>query len=88
MPEGRDLRADVLSYLIFMAARLPKMRRVLKPTGSIYLHCDPTASHCLKLLLGSLFGIDCSRIEITWKRTNAHNDSRQTFPNVSDIILF
>ena len=76
------------SYLIMMAVRLLEMHRVLKPTGSIYLHCDPTASHYLKLEMDAIFGKDACRNEITWTRTNTHNDSRHSFPNVADVILF
>lgn len=76
------------SYLTMMAVRLMEMRRLLKPTGSIYLHCDPTASHYLKLLMDALFGKDSCRNEVTWVRTNTHNDSRHSFPNVADVILF
>ena len=75
------------SYLTMMAVRLMEMHRVLKPTGSIYLHCDPTASHYLKLLMDALFGASNFMAEITWKRTSAHSDSR-TFGNVADIVLF
>ena len=75
------------SYLCMMAVRLLEMRRVLKDSGSIYLHCDPTASHYLKLLMDSIFGASNFMAEITWKRTSAHSDSR-TFGNVADIILF
>ena len=76
------------SYLIMMAVRLLEMKRLLKPTGSIYLHCDPTASHYLKMLMDSVFGAARFRCEVTWKRTNTHNDSRHSFPNVADVILF
>ena len=76
------------SYLTMMAVRLLEMHRVLKPTGSIYLHCDPTASHYLKLEMDAIFGKDACRNEITWIRTNTHNDSRHSFPNVADVILF
>ena len=75
------------SYLCMMAVRLLEMRRLLKDTGSIYLHCDPTASHYLKVLMDAIYGPRNFRAEITWKRTSAHNDSR-TFGNVTDIILF
>ena len=75
------------SYLTMMAVRLMEMRRLLKPTGSIYLHCDPTASHYLKLLMDATFGAGKYMSEITWKRTSAHSDSR-TFGNVADVILF
>ena len=76
------------SYLAYMAARLLELRRVLKSTGSIYLHCDPTMSHYLKLVMDAIFGKASFRNEITWKRTNTHNDSRHSFPNVADVILF
>ena len=75
------------SYLTMMAVRLMEMRRVLKATGSIYLHCDPTASHYLKLLMDGIFGVGLFKAEINWQRTPAHSDSR-TFGNVSDKILF
>ncbi len=75
------------SYLCMMAVRLLEMRRVLKDTGSIYLHCDPTASHYLKLLMDGVFGSSMFKAEVNWLRTSAHNDSR-TFGNVSDKILF
>ena len=75
------------SYLCMMAVRLLEMRRVLKDTGSIYLHCDPTASHYLKLLMDSIYGPANFMAEITWKRTSTHSDSR-TFGNVADVILF
>jgi site-specific DNA-methyltransferase (adenine-specific) len=70
-----------------MAARLIELHRVLKPTGSLYLHCDPTASHYLKLLLDAVFGVASYRNEIAWKRTTTHNDSK-TWSRVSDVILF
>ena len=62
------------SYLIMMAVRLLEMHRLLKPTGSIYLHCDPTASHYLKLLMDSIFGSGSFKAEINWQRTSAHSD--------------
>lgn len=74
-------------YLVMMAERLAELYRVLKPTGSLYLHCDPTASHYLKLLLDAVFGTRGYRNEITWKRTSAHNDPNRYGSNV-DIILF
>ena len=75
------------SYLCMMAVRLLEMRRVLKTTGSIYLHCDPTASHYLKFLMDSVFGHRNFQNEITWQRTTAHNDSVRYGRN-SDTILF
>jgi site-specific DNA-methyltransferase (adenine-specific) len=70
-----------------MAARLIELRRVLKNTGSLYLHCDPTASHYLKILLDGIFGNHCFRNEIIWKRTTTHSDSK-TWSRVADVILF
>jgi site-specific DNA-methyltransferase (adenine-specific) len=78
---------QMMAYLVMMAARLVELHRVLKPTGSLYLHCDPTASHYLKIVLDTIFGIENFRNEITWKRANAHNDPRK-YGNVSDIILY
>ena len=76
------------SYLIYMAARLIEMHRVLKPTGSIYLHCDPTMSHYLKLLMDAIFGRGNFRSEITWKRTNAKGLSFIGYPNNADSLLY
>jgi site-specific DNA-methyltransferase (adenine-specific) len=67
--------SDMLAYLAMMAPRLVELRRVLKETGSIYLHCDPTASHYLKLLMDGIFGAQFFRNEIVWKRTAPHNDA-------------
>ena len=75
------------SYLIMMAVRLLEMRRILKPTGSIYLHCDPTASHYLKLLMDSIFGKVNYRNEVVWKRTNAPTASDYQLGCVHDTIL-
>lgn len=82
---------DMLAYLSMMAIRLKELHRVLKPTGSLYLHCDPTASHYLKLLLDAVFGIRNFRSEIIWKRTSAHSDTKQgrrQHGRVHDIIFF
>ena len=75
------------SYLTMMSVRLLEMRQLLKPTGSIYLHCDPTASHYLKMVMDAAFGQDNFRNEITWRRTTAHSDSTRYGRN-TDIILF
>jgi DNA modification methylase len=83
--------SDMMAYLVMMAPRLQELHRVLKPTGSLYLHCDPTASHYLKLLLDSVFGGENYVNEITWKRTTAHSDAKQGrkgFGNVNDILLY
>ena len=79
------------SYLRMMAVRLLEMRRVLAPTGSIYLHCDPTASHYLKMLMDAVFRPDRFRNEIVWQRTSAHSDGsqgRRQFGRNCDVILF
>ncbi len=79
-------RNAMMAYLVMMAPRLVELRRVLKPTGSIYLHCDPTASHYLKLLMDSVFGVKNFKNEIVWKRTSAHSDSK-ALGRTHDIIL-
>jgi adenine specific DNA methylase Mod len=68
---------DMMAYLAMMAVRLIELHRVLKPTGSLYLHCDPTASHYLKILLDAVFGAKRFGAEIIWKRTSAHSDAGQ-----------
>ena len=78
---------DMLAYLSMMAPRLVELRRVLKPTGSLYLHCDPTASHYLKLLLDAVFGPPRFRNEIVWQRTSSHNDPSR-YGRVHDTLLF
>lgn len=74
------------AYLVMMTARLVELHRVLKPTGCLYLHCDPTASHYLKILLDTTFGPANFRNEIIWKRTQAHNDPKRC-GSVHDVIL-
>ena len=83
--------SDMMAYLAMMAPRLIEMKRVLKPTGSIYLHCDPTASHYLKMLMDGIFGPQFFRNEIIWKRTSSHNDASQgltRFGKSHDSVLF
>jgi DNA modification methylase len=77
---------DVLAYLVMMAARLVELHRVLKQTGTLYLHCDPTASHYLKVLLDAVFGPERFVNEVVWKRTSAHNRLVRYGP-VHDVIL-
>src|SRR5208283_3657600 len=82
--------SDMMAYLVMMAPRLQELYRVLKPTGSVYLHCDPTASHYLKLLMDAVFGGQNYLNEITWKRTTAHSDAKQGrkgFGNITDILF-
>lgn len=78
---------DAMAYLVNMAPRLVELHRVLKSTGSMYLHCDPTMSHYLKVLLDAIFGPAMFRGEITWLRTTTHSDAKRWSPN-SDIILY
>ena len=79
-------QSDMMAYLAMMAPRIAELHRVLKPTGSIYLHCDPTASHYLKLLMDSIFGHTNYRNEIIWRRTTSHSDAKG-LGRVHDIIL-
>ena len=78
---------DMMAYLTMMAQRMAELHRVLKPTGSIYLHCDPTASHYLKLMMDSVFGQDNFRNEIVWRRTASHGGAKRWGP-VHDVLLF
>jgi DNA modification methylase len=78
---------DMLAYLVMMAPRLVELRRTLKSTGSIYLHCDPAASHYLKMLMDAVFGPENFLNEVIWKRTSAHSGSKRWEP-VHDVILF
>ncbi len=84
-------RNDMMAYLTMMTPRIIELRRALKPGGSVYLHCDPTASHYLKLLMDAVFGKTRFRTEIMWKRTSAHSDARQgrrQHGRIHDVILF
>ncbi len=73
--------------MCFMAVRLLAMHRVLKPTGSLYLHCDPTASHYLKAIMDAIFGWRNFRNQITWQRSNSHNTANR-YASVSEVILY
>ena len=77
---------DMMAYLAMMAIRLIELHRVLKPTGSLYLHCDPTASHYLKLLLDGVFGAENYGAEVVWVRTNSRSTSGK-WPRLHDVIL-
>ncbi len=76
----------MMAYLVMMTPRLVDLRRVLKPTGSLYLHCDPTASHYLKIVMDTVFGQENFRNEIVWKRSAAHSDAKAC-GNTHDIIF-
>lgn len=78
---------DMLAYLVMMAPRLAELRRVMKPTASIYLHCDPAASHYLKMLMDAVFGPAHYANEVIWKRTSSHNRAKRWGP-IHDCILF
>jgi len=80
--------SDMMAYLVMMTNRLLELHRVLKPTGSLYLHCDPTASHYLKLVLDAVFGAINFQNHITWKRSDTHNDAKKRYSAISDHILF
>ncbi|RJX19845.1 MAG: site-specific DNA-methyltransferase [Ammonifex sp.] len=81
---------DMMAYLTMMAIRLVELHRVLKQTGSIYLHCDPTASHYLKLMMDAVFGPTFFLNEVTWKRSSAHSDTKQgmrRLGKIRDVLL-
>src|SRR5471030_126628 len=89
----RSMRAflkesDMMAYLAMMAVRLLELHRVLKPAGSLYLHCDSTASHYLKILMDAIFGVERHINEIIWKRTSAHGDATRKFAAIHDAILY
>lgn len=83
----RHTQPRLLAYLVYMSYRLFEMKRILKPSGSLYLHCDPTASHYIKVILDGVFGHQYFRNEIIWKRTSAHSSANRYGPNF-DVILF
>ena len=87
LPNLVGKRTDMSAYITMMSIRLIELRRVLKNNGSIYLHCDPTASHYLKLLMDTIFGVQNFRNEIVWKRTSSHSDAKR-YAKISDSILF
>lgn len=79
--------SDMNAYLVMMTARLIELHRALKPTGSLYLHCDPTASHYLKVMLDAIFGLTNFRNEISWRRSNPKSLGTVNFPNCRDVVL-
>ena len=83
----RKLNPSLLAYLSYMTERLVSMRRLLKPDGSVYLHCDPTASHYLKMVMDAVFGHQNFRNEIIWRRTGAHGGAKRWGP-IHDTLLF
>jgi len=83
----RNTQPHLLAYLIYMVQRLLHMKTILRPTGSIYLHCDPTASHYIKIMMDGIFGHNHFQNEIVWKRTSSHSSANRWGP-VHDVILF
>ena len=83
----RHTQPHLLAYLIYMVQRLLQMKVILKPTGSIYLHCDPTASHYIKVMMDGIFGHDQFRNEVIWRRTGAHGRAKKWGP-IHDTLLF
>ena len=79
---------QMMAYLVMMAVRLKELHRVLKPTGSLYLHCDPVASHYLKILLDTIFGVGSFKNEIIWKRTSSHGNVSVAYGDVTDTIFY
>lgn len=79
--------SQMMAYLVMMAARLLELHKVLKPTGSLYLHCDPTASHYLKIVMDTIFGPENFLNEIVWRRTLAHTHAKRWAP-VNDTLFF
>src|SRR5688500_9802633 len=80
---------QMMAYLVEMAVRLVELHRILKSTGSLYLHCDPTASHYLKLILDAVFGPMQFVNEVIWKRTRAHNDQKiKRYGSTHDVLLY
>ncbi len=83
----RKTNPRMLAYLSYMVQRLLPMRGLLKASGSIYLHCDPTASHYIKIMMDAIFGHENFRNEITWQRTESHNTADR-YGNIADILLY
>ena len=83
-----DPTSPMAAYCVFMARRLLELHRVLKPTGSLYLHCDYHASHFLRILLDATFGPESFKSEITWRRTNAKGLAFKGYPNNADSLLY
>ncbi len=79
---------QMMAYIVEMAARLVELRRTLKPTGSLYLHCDPTASHYLKVILDASFGPERFMADLVWKRTTTHSDAKKWSPDADNILAY
>ena len=87
----RDTQPKLLAYLVYMSYRLLAMRPLLRPSGSIWLHCDTTASHYIKIMMDGIFGHENFRAEVIWKRTSSHSDTKQGGKQpgrIHDVLLF
>ena len=84
----RRTNPNLLAYLSYMTQRLLPMKGILKPTGSIYLHCDPTASHYIKVMMDSIFGHEHFRSEIVWRRVNPTGRGKRRLANNADYLLY
>jgi site-specific DNA-methyltransferase (adenine-specific) len=82
------LNSDMMAYIAMMAPRLIELHRVMSVTGSIYLHCDPTASHYLKILMDAVFGPQCFRGDVIWKRTSSHSNASRRYGSLNDNLLY
>ena len=87
LEQGSSGEKKLLNYLMYMTQRLVLLKKVLEPTGSIYLHCDPTVSHYVKVIMDGIFGFGNFRNEIVWKRMSSHNDARR-WGRIHDVLLF
>ena len=83
----RTSNPRLLAYLTYMVERLLQMKIILRPTGSVFLHCDPTVSHYIKVMMDGIFGHENFRNEVIWKRTSAHSSARRFGP-IHDVVLF
>ena len=87
LEQGSSDEKKLLNYLMYMTQRLILLKNVLKPTGSIYMHCDPTVSHYVKVIMDGIFGFGNFQNEVVWKRMSAHNDAER-WGKVHDTLLF
>lgn len=87
LEQGSSGEKKLLNYLMYMTQRLALLKQVLKPTGSIYMHCDPTVSHYVKVVMDGIFGFGNFRNEVVWKRMSSHNDAKR-WGKVHDTLLF
>ena len=87
LEQSTSAEKKLLNYLMYMTQRLVLLKKILSPTGSIYLHCDPTVSHYIKVIMDGIFGFRNFRNEIVWKRMSSHNDAKK-WGRIHDVILF